>query len=177
MKTQFKHLKRWELPPSYFGANWPDWYVFLSRNRDSSELSESNFETGLSAVRAVASKEPIPDEIGDETDMATVQVVRESHWAVGWVEWIAIHKSDTAALIEADRLLSRLESYPVLDEEDWSRREDESAQQIWRECYNASERIKYIREHRSQFEFQTVADLIGCVRGKYFAGYASELLN
>lgn len=31
-------------------------------------------------------------ELGGESE--TVRVVRESHWAVGWVEWIAIHESD-----------------------------------------------------------------------------------
>lgn len=30
--------------------------------------------------------------------------------------------------------------------------------------------------HREQFEFYTFAELLGCVRGKFFAGYASELL-
>jgi hypothetical protein len=176
-ETQFEHLKRWELPQSYAGAHWDHWYAFLGRTRDSKELTESNFETGLAAVRAVASKEPVTDETGEDSDMDTVQVVRENHWACGWVEWIAIHESDTAALMEAERLLARLENYPVLDEEDWSRREQESAEQIWRDCYSAKERVKYIREHRSQFEFQSLADALGCVRGRYFAGYASELLN
>lgn len=112
-----------------------------------------------------------------EADMATVQVVSENHWACGWIEWIAIHGSDEAALREADRLMAKLDNYPVLNEDDWSRREDESAQTIWRDCYRPSERLKYIREHRSQFEFRSLADMLGCVRGKYFAGYASELLS
>ena len=33
----------------------------------------------------------------------TVIVVRESHWAVGWVEWIKIHELDTTALAIADK--------------------------------------------------------------------------
>lgn len=39
------------------------------------------------------------------------------------------------------------------------------------------ERVEYIRKHRSQFEFRDFADMLGCVRGKYFAGYASELIH
>lgn len=156
------------------GAHWPDYYVFLGRHRDSDELANSNFETGLAAVKAVAGKEPIP---GDPDESATVQTVSENHWAVGWVEWIAIHESDIAALECADQLMERLSDYPVLDEEDFSRREEESAAQVWKDCYNARGRIAYIRKHSSQFDFRNFADLLGCVRGKYFAGYASELIH
>jgi hypothetical protein len=55
--------------------------------------------------------------------------------------------------------------------------EDRYAQETWRSCYNDAERIEYIRDHRDQFEFRTFADMLGCARGRYFAGYASELIN
>ena len=58
-----------------------------------------------------------------------------------------------------------------------SKVEEEEAARVWRDCYRESERIKYIRAHRSQFDFRGLADLMGCVRGKFFAGYASELLG
>ena len=167
-------LKKWTRPSYYIGANWPDYYVFLGRNRDSDCLENSNFECGLKAIQAVASKEPIP---GDEDESATVQTVCENHWAVGWVEWIAIHESDKAALAEAERLLERLENYPVLNEEDFCERETNEANEVWKNCYRPKERVEYIRAHRSQFEFRDFQDLIGCVRGHYFAGYASELIN
>ncbi len=169
MKTT---LDKWTLPKCYIGSNWPDYYVFLSRNRDSYALERANFEAGLAAVRSVASKEPIP---GDEDESATVQVVTENHFLCGWIEWIAIHESDHAALAVANLIMEELEDYPVVDENLWSQYEDEDALITWRNCYNASERVDYIREHRSQFEFHRLSDLIGCVRGKYFAGYASEL--
>jgi hypothetical protein len=82
------NLKKWTLPPSYVGAVWPEYYVFLGRTRDSDCLTESNFACGL-------------EGIGGETD--TVIVVSENHWACGWVEWIAIHESDEAALRLADQ--------------------------------------------------------------------------
>lgn len=113
----------------------------------------------------------------EPTDEATVQRVRESHWAVGWVEWIAIHESDFAALQEADRIMAKLHDYPVLDEDLFSQYETDEAEQVWRDCYRVWERIEYIREHRQDFEFSSFADLLGCVRGRYFCGYASELLN
>jgi hypothetical protein len=114
-------------------------------------------------------------ELGGESE--TVIVVRESHWAVGWVEWIAIHDDDKPALRIADELVAALSDYPVIDEDHWSELEQEDAQQVWANCYSDSERLAYVREYRSQFEFHDYADLIGCIRGRYFAGYASELLN
>ena len=44
--------------------------------------------------------------LGGETD--TVIVVRETHWAVGWVEWIAIHQDDEKALKIADDITGKL---------------------------------------------------------------------
>jgi hypothetical protein len=157
-----KNLKLWTMPANYAGAVWPGYYSSgVGQSRDSDDLEASNFATMLK-------------DLGGETD--TVIVVRESHWAVGWVEWIAIHQDDAAALEAADANMARMESYPVLDEDDWSNREIESANEVWTHCYSVKERIAYMREHPSQFEFHDYADMLGCVHGKYFAGYASELL-
>lgn len=156
-----KHLERWTLPPCYMGAEWPDYFVFLGRTRDSRCLEESNFWSGLEAI-------------GGETD--TVMAISENHWACGWVEWIAIHESDSAALRAADEIMEALEDYPVVDEDDFSRREDDAASETWRTCYSAKERCSYIRQNRSQFDFDSLADMIRCVRGEFFNGYASELI-
>lgn len=156
-------VKRWTLPYYYSGETWPDYFSSgFGQSRDSDDLEASNFATVLAAL-------------GGESE--TVIVVRESHWAVGWVEWIAIHESDETALNITRQLCERANNYPVLDEEDFSRREQEHAEEIWRDCYNDKERIAYIRDHRSQFDFHDFADLIGCARGRYFAGYASELIG
>lgn len=179
-----EHLSLWTYPANYMGAHWDDFYVFLGRNRDSDCLTRANFDAGLKAVRAVMSKDSVPLRETDSkhlfkepTDEATVQVVSENHWACGWVEWIAIHKSDTAALKEADRINGKLEDYPVVDENLWSEYETEEANTVWRDCYRPKERAEYVRKHRSQFEFRDFQDMLACLRGKYFAGYAGELLN
>jgi hypothetical protein len=159
--TDYKHIKRWTLPQWYMGATWPDYYsAGVGRSRDSDCLEESNFHTMLK-------------ELGGESE--TVVVVRENHCLVGWVEWLAIHDSDEKSLAIADRQMERLESYPVLDENDLGEREQESADTAWRECYSPQERIDYIRKNRGQFEFHDFADMLACVRGQYFSGYASEL--
>lgn len=50
------------------------------------------------------------------------------------------------------------------------------AQRVWADCYNDSERLAYVRRYRNQFDFRDYADLIGCIRGRYFVGYTSDLL-
>ena len=109
-------LKRWEMPDSYFGAEWPEYFVFLSQSRDADALTRSNFECGLR-------------ELGGESE--TVIVVRERHWAAGWVEWIAIHESDVEAILAADEMSCAIESYPVLDESHFSELGWDEAQAQW----------------------------------------------
>ena len=86
------------------------------QSRDSDCLEQSNFAVMLAAL-------------GGETEK--VVVVRESHWAVGWVEWIAIHEADTAALKIADGQCERLTNYPILDEDDFGEREFEAQCETW----------------------------------------------
>jgi hypothetical protein len=173
------HLKRWSLPGSYFGAQWPDYYsTGFGQSRDSDCLEESNFATVLAKLKALPPfVHPLNASGEVDNEIESRFVVRESHWAVGWVEWIAIHEADTAALELCDKLRGDYESYPVLDDEDYSNREQEAANQIWRDCYRQADRVKYVRAHRSQFDFRGLRDAVQCLRGDYFAGYASELLN
>jgi hypothetical protein len=156
-----KYLRLWTLPDNYAGTIWPNYYsAGFGQSRDSDALERSNFETAWKALQKFEG----------------VERVRESHWAVGWVEWIAIPADDFAALKVADEMKGRVKDYPVLDDEHFSQLEQDEADLVWKNCYNAGERVKYIRAHRSQFEFETLADMLECVRGNYFAGYASELL-
>jgi len=137
---QPEKLERWKMPRDYFGAEWPEWYSSgVGRSRDSDCLEESNFHSMLAAL-------------GGESE--TVQVVRENHWAVGWVEWIAIHESDENALREADRQRERLEDYPVLDEDEWYHREFEECERVWSDCYTDRERVRYLRDHRCTTGFR-----------------------
>lgn len=139
-----------------------DWLVVpCPRNRDSDCLQESNFRSALRML-------------GGESD--TVERYSFGHWACGWFEIILVQPGTDSERI-ATEIETSLEHYPVLDENDWSDLEHETAQQVWRECYTEERRIKYIRENECQFSFDSMADLMGCVRGKYFAGDASSLLS
>lgn len=126
-----KNLKRWTLPRDYMGAHWDDYYVFLGKHRDSDSITRSNFTVGL-------------DRLGGESE--TVMVVRESHWAVGWVEWIAIHESDLDAIAKADAMAGKITDYPVLNEEHWSDLELSEACDYWASL-SVRERIELCQEH------------------------------
>jgi hypothetical protein len=152
-------------PFDTFGSFLPDlqsWFVApVSRNRDSGPLDESNFSVALKML-------------GGESD--TVEVQRFGHWGPGWFEIILVAPNSTA-FKEAESMEASLADYPVLDDMDYSEREQEAANQTWKQCYRDKERIAYIRKHRYQFEFRDFRDLLGCVRGNYFNGYAGELIN
>lgn len=124
-----EHLRLWSHPSSYSGATWEGWYVFLGQNRDSDCLARSNFRCALKAIGGEG------QHVGEETepgDTATVLVVRESHWACGWIEWIAIRADNETALRVADDIARKLEGYPVVDEDDWSNLEAHETLDHWK---------------------------------------------
>lgn len=111
-----ENLKPYARPADYIGPDRFGYYLFLGQHRDSDALARSNFIRGL-------------ELIGGETD--TVLVVRDSHWAVGWIETIYIHESDEKALREADEIKAALEDYPVVDESHFSELEYTEAADYW----------------------------------------------
>lgn len=100
-------------------------------DRDSSLLDESNWDYIIKQFK--------------ESD--TIRIIRESHWAVGWVEWLGINQSNKKALIKADDIMARLENYPLLDEEDFYRRETEAVESIWKNA-SLKEKIYYCNQAR-----------------------------
>ncbi len=118
-------LKLWEYPDSYYGDTHYGWYVFFAHHRDSDLITESNWE-------CIIKEFPESDSI---------QIVRNSHWAVGWIEFIKIHKTDYENLKRADDILSQLENYLILNEEDYSARELESVNEYW-EYMSLADRVK-----------------------------------
>lgn len=139
------------------------WFIAYVQHRDSDCLTRSNFRCFKAELEKIK-----PEAIAVESF---------NHWAVGWVEYLLVDPESAETVARAEEIRAKLEDYPVVDESDWSELEMEEADQIWRDCYRPKERLKYIREHRRQFEFRDFQDMLACVRGKYFAGYASELVS
>lgn len=149
--------KLWERPDHYAGKSWPNWYVGYGRYRDSGCLTNVNFDVFYKEVCKASDKLSIPEgDMGTEyisgqgwvdrqMEIDSVYIVRESHWMVGWVEWIAIHKDDAGALTKANELMLALDGYPCLDDDLWTERETEEIDKFWCES-SLRERVEWCRE-------------------------------
>lgn len=147
---------------NFMGEVIPDEFkILLSRNRDSDILTESNWNAALKML-------------GGESD--NVRIDNFGSWACGWFEYLSI-KENTPQFAIAEKIEADLKKYPVLDENDFSERENEAANEIWKDCYNVQERIKYIRKNREQFYFASFGEIRDVIKGKYFIGYTSELID
>ncbi len=96
-----------------------EWAIVYTHNRDSDLLDQSNADA---IDKALA-----PFTEGDSPD---VRAEHHGHWACGWIDGYAIRVYRNGQITEAFRayheLAARLADYPVLDEEDHSRREYEA---------------------------------------------------
>lgn len=157
---------------AYWGEKY-DWLVCATLTRDANCLDRSNYRCFVELLGG----KPTDGSKGSQEINESVAIGEAMHWACGWLQYLIINPADLELIKLAENTIEKLGDYPVLDESDFSELETEEANEVWESCFKPKDRIKYIREHKSQFEFRGLADLIGCVRGKYFAGYASELLN
>lgn len=113
-----KTYKNWS-PTEYDrrGLGLPDrgeWLVLpVILTRDSDALEQSNFAVAL-------------ETLGGESE--TLERHEFNHWACGWFEILLLHPAREP---EGEALESRLESYPVLNEEDFSNREMEAYADAW----------------------------------------------
>lgn len=100
-----------------------NWMIAHTHSRDSDLLTESNADA--------INEEMKPFYEADDPD---VRPHNAGHWAVGWVAgWeIRVYRESNGGLVVTDafrkwcELQEQLENYPVLDEEDFSRREFEA---------------------------------------------------
>lgn len=96
------------------------WAIVYASNRDSGLLDQSNAAVIAKAMESFTA--------GDDPD---VVAERHSHWLVGHVDGFSVRVFDAHGdITEAFRtyygLLEQMESYPVLDESDYSDREYEA---------------------------------------------------
>lgn len=114
-----KSMKKWQDTGSYMGADLSDWYILVSRTRDSFSLENSNYESILRDLKAKRFK-----AAESEDSTGGYLACNFGHWACGWIEAIMIHKDSSDSLLEwADQVRAGLDDYPVYDEEDFSERE------------------------------------------------------
>ena len=118
-------MQKWSRSKNYIGESYYDYYVLLSRHRDSGLVEESNFNSALKALNG-------------ESD--TVKVIRASHWLCGWIEMILIHESDKESVDKGNEIEKVLESYPILDEDAFGELLSEKEKEMY-------DQIKYDADH------------------------------
>ena len=123
-------LLKWQRTSNYAGQDFSEYYVVVGQHRDSPILDKSNFPMAL-------------QRLGGESDTVTIE--HAGHWAVGWIENILVHESDTDAVTEAQSIVDDLAFYPVLDDEDYSQREHDATEKLWG-LFGLDERIEYLKE-------------------------------
>tara|TARA_B100000745_G_scaffold177357_1_gene116153 strand:+ start:2063 stop:2956 length:894 start_codon:yes stop_codon:yes gene_type:complete len=143
MSYEPKNLELWKMPPDYFGEHFEDHYVVYSRTRDSDLLNISNFEFIQNEL------EELQESLANKRIWQCYTIQHASHWAVGWVEIIYVHKNSTEILIKADEIIGNLDDYPVLDEEDYSNRQIEEFES------NLESEVKdFIYDHHEEIDFR-----------------------
>jgi hypothetical protein len=129
-----KTLKKWERPDNYIGPNYDSYYVGLGISRDSHALERSNFRTALKLLGGESS-------CGCDDDCkCAVRVIRDSHWAVGWIEYVLVHESATDKVAILSNIQESLSDYPVLDDDDFIQEEKDEADETWK--FNSTDMIR-----------------------------------
>lgn len=173
MKTLNDYFRR----DSYYRGERGEWLVASTLNRDSDCLSRSNFRCFAELLGGKRADVDTASRKGSIDLSDSLAIEEASHWACGWIQYLIINPACCELVKIAENTLEKLDGYPVVNEDDWSMLEDEEAQSVWRDCCRTKDRLQYVREHRREFEFSGIADMLSCIRGKHFAGYASELLG
>lgn len=103
---------------SFGGPDYGEWWIGPSVTRDSEALQRANFKSF---------KKLLEDTGPEDEDWA---IVRTGHWACGWVETFVV-RPDTKAHEELVEVAERLERYPIIDDEELSREEQEEIDSDW----------------------------------------------
>ena len=89
-------------------------YYCYSVHRDSDYLTQSNFDFIRAALHSSF-------------------VFRFNHWLYGWIDYLGLpHDALEVEKNDFRRIIDQLENYPILDEEDYSRRCHNAIVDFWR---------------------------------------------
>jgi hypothetical protein len=111
----------WNLDETAEQAGWAGVALVprIANNRDAHAYDVSNM---AAAVRIMTGQE-YREGAGSTDYTDAVAVISLNHWAVGWIEWLAFDAGSAAMRELAEGIASRLDDYPLLDEDDAMRRE------------------------------------------------------
>lgn len=148
-------LTLWTRPECYGGFNPEGDFFIYAKNRDSSILEESNFDTILEYLKNEIKARGLEDQephYGEEKPFEScechwVYTFTARHWACGWVEYMLV-RQDAPKEIQSiiSDIMSALADYPVFSDEEYSQRQDEAVYRYWEEL-SIKDRIEYLSEN------------------------------
>jgi hypothetical protein len=125
-KTKYPEAGNWHQFESFCWFEKPDdadkFCVYNLNHRDSGLLDQSNAYTILKTLK------PFEDDAWPVTF---------SHWAVGWIDAVAV-RVETRAYRTLCEIIDRVSEYPILDETDYSEREHKAT---LRNIYNSFHQV------------------------------------
>lgn len=140
----------WKKFDSFLWYGAPDdrdkYGIIYTHNRDSDILEKSNAEEIEKRLSPFMNNES-PDVISES----------HNHWACGYVEGYAIRVYDaqgniTQAIREIWTIAQQLANYPVLNEEDYSEKEEEEKEESW-QSWIANDYKKEVLKSMDPFDF------------------------
>lgn len=152
----YKFLKLYERPDHFMDSAQFDrreYYVAAGQHRDSNLLERHNFEEFVEAMK----------EHQQEESEAGWMIIRDRHWAVGWVEGLYIHKNAIVLCDVAEELLHDLSQYPILNDSMYSYKVHDEMYQQW-SMMPYRERMALLKENG---EFEDGMDLEGIPEDAY----------
>ena len=112
----WKHFECFAWHRGHDLADADNWAIVYTNNRDSGLLDQSNADAIEEALQPYLGRDVVAEH--------------HHHWACGWVDGYSIRVYRRGRITKAFRayheLAQRLADYPLLDEEDYSRREYEA---------------------------------------------------
>ncbi len=134
---KFLDKYRWEHPKNYGGFSPDGDFLAYSKSRDESLLNRSNFNTIKKCLLHVSEQQPECTALHDASDRYSIPDQWVYTWTAscsmrGWVEYLMVRQDAPAPILaELEECLGRLERYPVLNEDDYSRRVHEEIVRRW----------------------------------------------
>lgn len=126
----------WDSRSNYFDmsdGSYDNWYVApVILTRDASILEQSNWQAACDILKA--------------DKLKTVQIHNFGHWACGHYDLILINPRNKKAIEQGEDMERALADYPLLDEDDFYRRESEACDAAWQD-WGLKELNELILEH------------------------------
>jgi hypothetical protein len=126
---EYGFIKKWERASNYIGETYCDYYIVYSNSRDGGLLQTSNYNCITESLK----------------NYGGFIEARFNHWGCGYLDVIMIHESDLEGCERANGILTDLSKYAIYNEDDFSQRVDDYAQELWIEI-SLTEKIDYCKQ-------------------------------